>query len=96
MLEMGRIVPVYESLGGTTPWGAKLTSKWTRRVMWSVFEELMEGGAEVEETMPARASGKTGLARAIRGAAGGAFSGGGDFDGGADGGADGRASAADL
>ena len=23
MLEMGRIVPVYESLGGTTPWGAK-------------------------------------------------------------------------
>jgi ATP-dependent DNA helicase RecG len=40
VLEMGRIVPVYESLGGTTPWGAKLTSKWTRRVMWSVFEEL--------------------------------------------------------
>ena len=52
MLEMGRIVPVYESLGGTTPWGAKLTSKWTRRVMWSVFEELIEGGAEVEETLP--------------------------------------------
>src|SRR4029077_19399893 len=26
-LEIGRIVPVYESLGGTTPWGAKLTSK---------------------------------------------------------------------
>ncbi len=45
-LEMGRIVPVYESLGGTTPWGAKLTSKWTRRVMWSVFEELVEGGIE--------------------------------------------------
>jgi ATP-dependent DNA helicase RecG len=40
MLEMGRIVPVYESLGGTTPWGAKLTSKWTRRVLWSVLEEL--------------------------------------------------------
>jgi ATP-dependent DNA helicase RecG len=40
MLEMGRIVPVYESLGGTTPWGAKLTSKWMRRVVWSVFEEL--------------------------------------------------------
>jgi ATP-dependent DNA helicase RecG len=40
MLEMGRIVPVYESLGGTTPWGAKLTSKWTRRVIWSVLEEL--------------------------------------------------------
>ncbi len=43
MLEMGRIVPVYESLGGTTPWGAKLTSKWMRRVVWSVFEELVEG-----------------------------------------------------
>jgi ATP-dependent DNA helicase RecG len=40
MLEMGRIVPVYESLGGTTPWGAKLTSKWMRRVVWSIFEEL--------------------------------------------------------
>jgi len=51
-LEMGRIVPVYESLGGTTPWGAKLTSKWTRRVMWSVFEELVEAGVEAEETLP--------------------------------------------
>jgi ATP-dependent DNA helicase RecG len=47
MLEMGRIVPVYESLGGKTPWGAKLSSKWMRRVVWSVFEELEEakGGA---------------------------------------------------
>ena len=54
MLEMGRIVPVYESLGGTTPWGAKLTSKWMRRVVWSVFEELVEGGsASVAETLPA-------------------------------------------
>src|SRR5580692_880943 len=57
MLEMGRIVPVYESLGGTTPWGAKLTSKWMRRVVWSVFEELVEGeGAariEASETLPA-------------------------------------------
>ncbi len=52
MLEMNRIVPVYESLGGTTPWGAKLTSKWTRRVMWSVFEELTEAGVEAEETLP--------------------------------------------
>jgi ATP-dependent DNA helicase RecG len=49
---MGRIVPVYESLGGTTPWGSKLTSKWTRRVMWSVFEELTEAGVEAEETLP--------------------------------------------
>jgi ATP-dependent DNA helicase RecG len=45
MLEMGRIVPVYESLGGTTPWGAKLTSKWMRRVVWSIFEELVESGS---------------------------------------------------
>jgi ATP-dependent DNA helicase RecG len=52
-LEMGRIVPVYESLGGTTPWGSKLTSKWTRRVMWSVFEELTETGVEAEESLPA-------------------------------------------
>ncbi len=52
MLEMGRIVPVYESLGGTTPWGAKLTSKWTRRVLWSIFEELTETGTEAEETLP--------------------------------------------
>ncbi|WP_179489967.1 ATP-dependent DNA helicase RecG [Granulicella arctica] len=52
MLEMGRIVPVYESLGGTTPWGAKLTSKWTRRVMWSVFEQLAEGNIEASETLP--------------------------------------------
>jgi len=44
MLEMGRIVPVYESLGGTTPWGAKLTSRWMRRVIWSVLEELNKTG----------------------------------------------------
>ena len=52
-LEMSRIVPVYESLGGKTPWGAKLTTKWTRRVMWSVFEELMEAGTTADETLPA-------------------------------------------
>ena len=34
MLEVGRIVPVYESLGGTTAWGAKLGSRWLRRVIW--------------------------------------------------------------
>jgi len=41
-LEMGRIVPIYESLGGTTPWGAKLTSRWLRRVLWTIFRELAE------------------------------------------------------
>jgi ATP-dependent DNA helicase RecG len=60
-LEMGRIVPVYESLGGKTPWGAKLTSKWTRRVMWSVFEELIEGGVEVEEPLPQGLRARLGL-----------------------------------
>jgi ATP-dependent DNA helicase RecG len=53
MLEMGRIVPVYESLGGKTPWGAKLTSRWLRRVMWTVFRELAESGATAEESLPA-------------------------------------------
>ncbi len=52
-LEMARIVPVYESLGAKTPWGAKLTSKWTRRVLWSIFEELAEANVEAEETLPA-------------------------------------------
>jgi ATP-dependent DNA helicase RecG len=54
MLEMGRIVPVYESLGGTTPWGAKLTSRWLRRVLWSIFEELEETQAEANlpESLP--------------------------------------------
>jgi ATP-dependent DNA helicase RecG len=52
MLEMGRIVPVYESLGGKTPWGAKLTSRWLRRVMWTVFRELNEANITADETLP--------------------------------------------
>jgi ATP-dependent DNA helicase RecG len=51
-LEMGRIVPVYEFLGGTTAWGAKLTSRWLRRVLWGVFEELEEQTDAVPETLP--------------------------------------------
>ena len=39
-LEVGRIVPVYETLGGTTAWGARLTSRWLRRVLWQIFEDL--------------------------------------------------------
>ncbi len=63
MLEMGRIVPVYESLGGTTPWGAKLTSKWMRRVVWSVFEELVENQVSEStiETLPAAMLKRLGL-----------------------------------
>jgi ATP-dependent DNA helicase RecG len=60
MLEVGRIVPVYETLGGTTAWGAKLGSKWLRRVIWSLFEELERqrvgesAGEQIEpvETLP--------------------------------------------
>ncbi len=52
MLEMGRIVPIYESLGGKTPWGAKLTSRWLRRVLWTIFKELAENPVSVEETIP--------------------------------------------
>jgi ATP-dependent DNA helicase RecG len=52
MLEVGRIVPVYESLGGTTAWGAKLGSKWLRRVIWALFEELEGQPGTVEETLP--------------------------------------------
>jgi ATP-dependent DNA helicase RecG len=61
MLEMGRIVPVYESLGGKTPWGAKLTSRWLRRVMWTVFKELAESNTQADETLPAALREKLGL-----------------------------------
>ncbi|HEY4010322.1 MAG TPA: ATP-dependent DNA helicase RecG, partial [Acidobacteriaceae bacterium] len=60
-LEMGRIVPVYPSLGGTTPWGSKLTSRWLRRVMWIIFRELRESGAKAEETLPAAMCERLGL-----------------------------------
>jgi ATP-dependent DNA helicase RecG len=52
MLEMGRIVPVYESLGAKTAWGAKLTSRWTRRVLWTIFKELEEASSRADETLP--------------------------------------------
>ena len=49
LLEMGRIVPIYESLGGKTPWGSKLTSRWHRRILWTIFRDLSESS----ETMGA-------------------------------------------
>ncbi|HEX6496760.1 MAG TPA: ATP-dependent DNA helicase RecG, partial [Acidobacteriaceae bacterium] len=53
MLEMGRIVPVYESLGGTTPSGSKLTSKWMRRIVWTILQELKDSPEmAVTETLP--------------------------------------------
>ncbi|HEU4636394.1 MAG TPA: ATP-dependent DNA helicase RecG [Edaphobacter sp.] len=51
-LEVGRIVPVYETLGGTTAWGAKLTSRWLRRVIWTLLQELQNEPAQVPETLP--------------------------------------------
>ncbi len=55
-LEMGRLVPIYESLGGTTPLGGKLGSRWLRRVLWTLFRELEETGTAaapgIEETLP--------------------------------------------
>ncbi len=52
MLEVGRIVPVYETLGGTTAWGARLGSRWLRRVVWGLFEELGAVEGSREETLP--------------------------------------------
>ncbi len=57
-LEVGRIVPVYESLGGTTTRGAKLSSKWLRRVIWGVLQEL-EDGEEKADSSTAMRKGNT-------------------------------------
>lgn len=51
-LEVGRIVPVYEFLGGTTAWGAKLTSRWLRRVVWTLLEDLRGEESRIPETLP--------------------------------------------
>ncbi|HEY0759191.1 MAG TPA: ATP-dependent DNA helicase RecG [Acidisarcina sp.] len=45
LLEVGRITPVYESLGGS-----KLASRWTRRVIYDLLEELK---SSIPETLPA-------------------------------------------
>jgi ATP-dependent DNA helicase RecG len=50
-LEMGRIVPIYESLGGKTPWGSKLTSRWTRRILWTIFKDLTESEAHATSSL---------------------------------------------
>jgi ATP-dependent DNA helicase RecG len=44
LLEVGRIVPVYESLGG-----AQLSSRWLRRVIYRLLEEM---GNTLPETLP--------------------------------------------
>ncbi len=68
LLEVGRIVPVYESLGGTTPWGAKLGSRWMRQVVWRLLDEL-DAGPAVAEPLPLsmrRRLGLPGRLRALR------------------------------
>jgi len=44
LLEVGRIAPIYESLGS-----GKLASRWQRRVIWGMLEELK---GRIPETMP--------------------------------------------
>ncbi len=43
LLEVGRITPVYETLG------SKLTTRWQRRILWRVLEELK---GQIPETLP--------------------------------------------
>ena len=45
LLEVGRITPVYESLGGS-----RLASRWIRRTVWNILEEIKGG---FPETLPA-------------------------------------------
>ena len=61
MLEMGRILPVYPTLGASTPTGYKLGSKWQRRLVWSVFEQLTEANVVGDETIPLALSERLGL-----------------------------------
>ncbi len=44
LLEVGRITPVYESLGGS-----RLASRWIRRIIYSLLEELR---GQIPETLP--------------------------------------------
>ncbi|MGB9147065.1 MAG: ATP-dependent DNA helicase RecG [Acidobacteriaceae bacterium] len=44
ILEVGRITPVYESLGGS-----RLASRWIRRTIWNILEEI---GGNMPETLP--------------------------------------------
>jgi ATP-dependent DNA helicase RecG len=45
LLEVGRITPVYESLGGP-----RLASRWIRRTIWNILEELKS--SPLPETLP--------------------------------------------
>ena len=52
LLEVGRIAPVYETLGN------KLASRWQRRILWNVLEELK---GQIPETLPQQLCQKLGL-----------------------------------
>jgi ATP-dependent DNA helicase RecG len=52
LLEMGRIVPIYETLAGKTPTGSKLTSRGVRRILWTIFKDLAESDQRADETLP--------------------------------------------
>ena len=65
MLEVGRIVPVYESLGGTTPWGAKLGSRWMRQVVWRLLDDL-ETGPPLIDPVPLSLRKRLGLPGRLR------------------------------
>ncbi len=45
LLEMGRIVPIYETLAAKTSPGSKLTSRGVRRILWTIFKDLAESEA---------------------------------------------------
>ena len=53
LLEVGRITPVYESLGGS-----RLASRWIRRIVYNLLEELRGG---IPETLPAAMMERLGL-----------------------------------
>src|SRR5579859_7832557 len=53
LLEVGRITPVYESLGG-----ARLASRWQRRTIFNLLENMR---ANVPECLPARMIGRLDL-----------------------------------
>jgi len=58
LLEVGRITPIYESLGGN-----RLHTRWLRRVMHTILTEL---GSDVPETLPAAMLARLGLPRRAR------------------------------
>ena len=91
ILEVGRITPVYESLSGS-----KLASRWIRRTVWNVLEELKGHSGNLAAREAGIGSDAAGFAEPRAGAARGAFSSGWNGDGAVAGCGDAGASAADF